>query len=57
MPPLTNVNWSAFPECFLLTMQIHDWLNGANRGLSIVGGDLDARTYCYTVSMHICLGI
>ena len=20
LPPLANVNWSAFPECFLLTM-------------------------------------
>ena len=23
--PLANVNWSVFPECFLLNLQIHNW--------------------------------
>ena len=33
LPPLANVNYFAFPEFFLPTIQIHNWCNGANSGL------------------------
>ena len=53
LPPLVNVNWSTFPKCFMLTMHIHDWLNGANGRLQYGSGDLK----WLPLSVHICLGL
>ena len=53
LPPLANVDWSAFPECFLPTMLIHDWWNGAKGGLQVGCGDL----IWLPLSVHVCLGL
>ena len=53
LPPLANVDWSAFPECFLPTMYIHDWRNGAKGGLQVGCGDL----IWLPLSVHVCLGL
>ena len=49
---LANVDWSAFPECFLLTLWIHDWWNGTNEGLQFGSWDL----IWLPLSVHVCLG-
>ena len=53
LPPLANVYWSAFLECFLLTMKIHYWGNGAKGGIQFGFGDL----ILHPMSAHICLGL
>ena len=53
MPPVAKVDWSAFPECILPTMQIHDWWNGAKRGLQFGCGDM----IWLLLSVHVCLGL
>ena len=37
---MLNVNWSAFLEGILPTLQNHDWNNGTNGGHQLSGGDL-----------------
>ena len=37
---MSNVNWSAFLEGLLPTIQSHDWNNGTNGGRQLGGGDL-----------------
>ena len=53
LPPLANVNWSAFPRCFFLTSYIHNWGNSANDRLKIGSGDL----ILLPLSVHLCLGL
>ena len=36
-----NVNWSAFLESILPTLQSYDWNNGTNGGHQLGSGDLD----------------
>ena len=50
--PLANVDSSAFPECFLMTIEIHDWWNGTKGGFQFSSGDL----IWLPLSVHICLG-
>ena len=38
MPPLANVNWSAFPECFLPTMKFMAGEMVAMEGSNLAGG-------------------
>ena len=53
LPPLTNVDWSAFPECFLPTMWIHKWWNGTKGRLQVGCVDL----IWLPLSVHVCLGL
>ena len=50
LSPLANVNWSAFPECLLLTMWIHNWWNGANKELQISSRDLTLLALSWTTA-------
>ena len=50
---MANVNWSAFLEYLLLTMQIHDWWNGTNRGLYIC--KLAVATWYCSHCQYTCL--
>ena len=50
---LANVDWSAFPGCFLVTMYIHNWLNGAKGGLQF-----GCRVLIWLpLSVHVCPGL
>ena len=51
LPPLANFDWSASPECFFLTMQIHNWWNGTNGGLQFGSGNL----IWLPLAAHACL--
>ena len=51
LPPLANVDWSTFPECFLLTMKTHDWCNDAKEELKF-GFEV---LIWFPLSVHICL--
>ena len=53
LPPLANVNWSPFPECFFPTMQIHYWWKGINGEVQFGSGDL----ILLSLSAHTCLGL
>ena len=51
--PLANIDWSASPECFFLTMLIHNWWNGQNKGLQLGRGDL----ILLPLLAHVCPGL
>ena len=51
LPPLANVDWSTFPECFLLTMKTHDCCNDAKEELKF-GFEV---LIWFPLSVHICL--
>ena len=53
LPSLANVDWSAFPECFLPIMWIHDWWNGANGGIQFCSGN----PIWLPLTVHVCLGL
>ena len=53
LSPLANVDWSAVPECFLLTMYIHNWWNGDKGEIQLGRGDL----IWLSLSVHVCLGL
>ena len=53
LPPLANVDWSVFPEGFLLMMLIYDWWNGPKGGLQFGCGDL----IWLPLSVHVCLDL
>ena len=51
LPPLANVDRSAFTECFLLTVLIYEWWNGANGGLQF--GSREGPDMAPTVIAHL----
>ena len=53
LPPLANVNWFVFPECFWQATQMHNWWNGAKGSLHFGCRDL----IWLALSVHICLGL
>ena len=53
LPPLANVNWSAFLECFFANHVIHDWWNGTRGGLQFGCGEL----ILFPLSVYVCLGL